>query len=225
MNSRWVGRLPAAKSKADLVHASLRAAIAAGELKPGERINMDELARTFGVSKIPVREAVKRLESEGLAVSRPHAGATVTALDTKEMRGVFLAREQIDGLVGELATRNMTPDLLEELVEVHLAMREAVDAGNMAELPDLNSVFHGLLATAAGYRILSELTEQLMLAIRRYRIIEPMDDQSWRSVLDEHEVIVQALGTGDAQAAAEAARAHTASQSRHEVAEEDTVTG
>lgn len=213
-----MGALPPVKSKADLVYDSLRTAIVGGDLSPGERINMDELARTFGVSKIPIREAVKRLESEGLVVSRVHSGVAVAEIDRHEMRGVFLAREAIEGLVGQLAAENRSEALLVRLDDVQARMEGALTAGETSALMNLNSEFHGALASASGFRVLEELTEQLLVTVRRYRIAEPVDDLNWRSVLTEHAAIIEAVRQGDKTAAAAAARAHTASQADHEIA-------
>ncbi|MGW1227847.1 GntR family transcriptional regulator [Streptomyces sp. NPDC001478] len=215
----WAGRLPPVKSKADLVHESLRAAIAEGKLRPGAKVNMDELARDYGVSKIPVREAVKRLESEGLLVSRVHAGVSVAEVDLTEMRGVFLAREAIEGLIAGLVAERADGTVIAELDEVQRAMREALDEGAVDRLPGLNTSFHRTLASATGYRILDELTEQLLMTIRRYRLVAPADPMNWRAVVEEHDTIIAALRAGDASAASEAARAHTVSQARHEVAD------
>ncbi|MFC8094553.1 GntR family transcriptional regulator [Streptomyces sp. NPDC057301] len=212
----WAGRLPPVKSKADLVYESLRAAIASGELRPGERVNMDELARTLGVSKIPIREATKRLESEGLLVSRVHSGVTVAEVDKSEIRGVFLAREAIEGLVGRLAAQNADAGLITALEDIQRAMRAALAARGDQALSQLNTEFHRRLAAASGYRVLAELTEQLLLTIQRYRIIAPKDRMDWRSVVEEHDIVIEALRGGDPDAVAEAMRAHTASQSRLE---------
>ncbi|MEE1822229.1 GntR family transcriptional regulator [Streptomyces sp. BE20] len=213
----WAERIPAVKSKADLVYESLHNAIAQGDLKPGERINMDELARTFGISKIPIREAVKRLESDGLLDSRVHAGVTVASVDVTEMRGVFLAREAIEALIASIAAERIDGTRLGGLEGVQHAMRGALDAGELVRMAELNSRFHRVLAEAAGYRVLGELTEQLLLTIRRYRITAPMGDRDWRSVVDEHDVIMDALRRRDPEAAADAARAHISSQAVHEV--------
>ncbi|MFJ3929022.1 MULTISPECIES: GntR family transcriptional regulator [unclassified Streptomyces] len=210
----WVGRLPAVKSKADLVYENLRSAIAEGRLLPGERVNMERLARSYGVSKIPVREAVKRLESDGLVVSRVHAGATVAAVDLREVEGVLLARDAIDGLVAGLAAENADPRLLRRLEAVQRAMREAVRGGRLERLPDLNASFHRALARASGYQILADLTEQLLLAVRRYRLVAPMGADKWALVLEEHERIITAVRSGDPVASASAARAHVAAQAR-----------
>lgn len=218
-SKHWTERLPATKSKAELAYESLRAAIADGDLRPGERINMDEMARMLGISKIPIREAVKRLESEGLVDSRVHSGAVVATVDQREMRGVFLAREVLESLAGELAARQVDDGLLAELEHVQREMRAELDRGAIERLPELNSEFHRALARASGYRILSELTEQLLLTIRRYRVTAPKDERNWRSVVREHDGIIAALRTADPDAVVAAVRAHTRSQADHEVAD------
>ncbi|MEU9705793.1 GntR family transcriptional regulator [Streptomyces sp. NPDC047981] len=215
----WAGRLPAVKTKADLVYENLHSAIAKGTLRPGVKLNMDELSREFGVSKIPIREAVKRLESEGLLVSKVHAGVTVAEVDLHEMRGVFLAREAIETLVAGLAAEHADDELVADLEKTQDAMRKALDRGAMELLAELNTSFHRALAEATGYRILGDLTEQLLLTVRRYRLTAPVSTTSWRSVIDEHDAIVDALRRRDPAAATEAARAHTTAQARYEVAE------
>ncbi|MFF3174142.1 GntR family transcriptional regulator [Streptomyces sp. NPDC057900] len=216
----WASRLPVVKSKAEMAYDNLRQAIAGGELRPGERINMDELARNLGVSKIPIREAIKRLESEGLVTSQMHSGVAVTQVDKTEMRGVFLAREAIEGLVAKLAAERTSEGLLAALEEVQTKMRAELAAGATEHLPELNSDFHRALSEASGYRILADLTEQLLLTIRRFRIASPVDTQNWQSVVEEHDAIIEALRLGDPAAAAAAAQAHTISQAGHEVAED-----
>ncbi|MEU1425094.1 GntR family transcriptional regulator [Kitasatospora sp. NPDC005751] len=217
----WAEPIPPVKSKADLVYGSLHDAIARGDLRPGQRINMDELARNLGVSKIPVREAVKRLEADGLVVSRVHAGVTVAEIDKTEMRGVFLAREAIEGLVARLAAERVTDALLADLDAAQHDMRAALATGAVGRLPEHNSEFHRALARAGGYRVLGELAEQLLLTIRRHRITAPMDLHNWKAVIEEHDTIIAALRSGDPEAAERAARAHIGSQADHEVAEED----
>ncbi|MEV6012251.1 GntR family transcriptional regulator [Streptomyces sp. NPDC051976] len=217
MAENWAARLPKVKSKADLVYDTLHQAIAGGDLRPGDRINMDELSRNLGVSKIPIREAVKRLESEGLVVAQMHAGVVVATIDKKEMRGVFLAREAIESLVARLVAERVDDEVLARLDAVQAEMRTALDGGSVDLLPQLNSDFHRVLSEASGYRILTELTEQLLLTIRRYRVIAPRDDQNWRSVVEEHDAIIEALRQHDPEAAASAAAAHTTSQAGHEM--------
>ncbi|QKW17732.1 GntR family transcriptional regulator [Kitasatospora sp. NA04385] len=214
----WAKSLPVVKSKADLAYETLHGAIARGDLKPGDRVNMDELSRVLGVSKIPVREAVKRLESDGLLVARPHAGVTVAAVDVAEMRGVFLAREAIEALVAGLAAERVTDGALAALEGAQADMRAALAGGELAAMAELNSRFHGLLAEAAGYRVLAELTDQLLLTVRRFRITAPMGEREWASVVEEHEALLAALRSRDVRAAEDAARLHMRAQADHEVA-------
>ncbi|QKW10298.1 GntR family transcriptional regulator [Streptomyces sp. NA04227] len=216
----WARPLPAVKSKADLVYDHLRGAIADGHLHPGERLNMDELARTLGVSKIPIREAVKRLESDGLLTSRVHSGVVVSGVDKAEMRGVFLARGAIEGLVARLAAEQADDKLIDSLAKAQQLMREALAEGAIDKLQQHNSEFHGLLAGATGYRILAELTEQLLFTVRRYRMTTPDDVRNWGQVIEEHETILAALREKDPAAAEAAAQAHTASQAGHEIDEQ-----
>ncbi|MFJ3929013.1 MULTISPECIES: GntR family transcriptional regulator [unclassified Streptomyces] len=213
----WATQLPPVKSKADLVYDSLREAILSGRLAPGERVNMDELARSLGVSKIPIREAVKRLESEGLLASRAHSGVVVTRVDKSAGQGAFLAREVIDGLVAKLAAARADDRLLSELRAVQQGMREALRTKDADELQHLNSEFHRLLAEASGYHILAELTEWLLVTIRRYRVAAPRAVPDWAAVIEEHEVILDALRRKDPVSAEAAARAHTVSQAGREV--------
>lgn len=213
----WAERLPVARSKSDQVYDSLHAAIADGDLPPGARLNMDELARSFGVSKIPVREAIKRLESDGLVAARAHAGVVVAEVDQREMRGVFLAREAIEGLVARLAAESGDAGLIRELERVQGLMRSELDAGRTGGLGELNSQFHRVLARASGYRILADLIEQLLLTIRRFRVASPHRPSSWRSVVEEHDAIIAALRSGDPDRVEAAARAHTISQAGHEI--------
>lgn len=84
--------------------------------------------------------------------------------------------------------------------------------GATEQLPELNSDFHRALSEASGYRILAELTEQLLLTIRRFRIASPVDTQNWQAVVEEHDAIIEALRLGDPAGAAAAAQAHTISQ-------------
>ncbi|QKW09941.1 GntR family transcriptional regulator [Streptomyces sp. NA04227] len=220
LRKAWAAELPVVRSKADLVYETLRNAVARGELRPGDHLAMDELARDLGVSRIPVREAVSRLEFEGLLVSGVRSGITVAEVDHHEIRGVFLAREAIEGLVGRLAAVRADASLVADLDDTHQAMHAALDTGDAVALAELNAAFHTALARATGYRILAELTEQLLLTVRRYRVTSPVADMNWQAVLDEHQAVLEALRQGDPQATAAAVRAHTASQAEHEAEQE-----
>lgn len=196
------------QTKADLVYERLRDAILEGDLRPGERINIDALARQMGVSKIPLREAVQRLTSQGLAVqANPHVGAHVAPLSLREMRGVYLVREALEGLAARVAAQHITSAELAELEELHGQMEFRFHQGTLAPMSDLNRRFHTTIANATRFATLRELTELTLLRVLHYRIgvlVEP----AWGQVISEHAAILDALRTRDPQAAEQAARNH-----------------
>src|SRR5690349_17560829 len=126
------------QTKADLVYERLRDAILSGELKPGERVNVDALARQLGTSKIPLREAVQRLTTQGLVVQpNPHAGAQVAPLSLREMRGVYLARGALEGLAARVAATTVSDAELAELQQMHEQMRQRLVDGDHRDLSTL----------------------------------------------------------------------------------------
>lgn len=209
--------LPSVPSKMDLVYELLRERILSGELRPGDRLNMDALAKELGVSKIPVREAVMRLESLKLVVSRAHAGPTVASINETELQGVYLARQSLEPTIASLAAERLTAQQQSELVSIDREMREALARNELDRLSDLNHRFHMLQAKASGYSVFEELTEITLLSVRRYRVVQPLDVASWESVLVEHGAILRALEQRDGSAAAAAALAHAASQGQKDV--------
>jgi DNA-binding GntR family transcriptional regulator len=199
------------QTKAELVYERLRDAILTGELRPGERVNIDALSRELGISKIPLREAVQRLTGQGLVVQpNPHAGAQVAPLSLREMRGVYLARGALEGLAARVAASTIGDAELAALQELHEQMRFRFDQGkpdDLAALSGLNRQFHTGIATATHYATLQELTDLTLLRVRHYRIgvrVEP----EWGQVIAEHSAILDALRRRDADGAERAARDH-----------------
>lgn len=200
------------QTKADLVYDRLRDAILAGELRPGSRVNIDALARELGISKIPLREAVHKLISQGLVTQpSPHAGAIVAPLSLREMRGVYLARGALEGLAARVAAQTITAGELAGLTEVHAQMEFHVSRGTHGALSDLNRQFHVGIADATRYATLRDLTDQTFLRVRHYRVgvrVAP----TWDRVLTEHGAILAALRAADPDAAESAARDHVERQ-------------
>ncbi len=196
------------QTKADLVYERLRDAILSGELRPGERVNVDALSRQLGTSKIPLREAVQRLTTQGLVVQpNPHAGAQVAPLSLREMRGVYLARGALEGLAARVAATTVSDAELAELQEMHEQMRQRLVDGDHRDLSTLNRRFHTGIADATHYATLRELTDLTLLRVQHYRIgvrVEP----AWDQVISEHSAILDALRRRDATQAERAARDH-----------------
>src|SRR5262249_18480333 len=119
------------QTKAELVYERLRDAILGGELRPGERVNIDALSRELGISKIPLREAVQRLAGQGLIVQpTPHAGAQVAQLSLREMRGLYLALAALEGLAARMAAATIADAELAALQELHEQMRHRFAGGD-----------------------------------------------------------------------------------------------
>lgn len=208
--------LPPIPSRADQVYENVRERILDGSLEPGERLSMDGIAKELGVSKIPVREAIARLESEKLVVSRAHAGPVVATVNLRELEGVYLARQQLEPMMARLAAERIDADGIKDLERVHQRMEAAVREEELAELGALNSEFHSLIALASGYTILEEFETAMLLAIRRHRVVEPLDPSNWSDVVEEHGGILRALEAHNPDAAAEAAESHVVSQGSHD---------
>src|SRR5918998_3634571 len=103
------------RTKADLVHEELRARLLRGDLRPGDKVPIATLARELGVSAIPVREGVKRLEAEGLLSFETHKGAVVPRLDAAAIEETFAIRAELEGLAVRRAAATLTPERLDEL--------------------------------------------------------------------------------------------------------------
>ncbi len=206
--SRFGAPIKPTPSKADQVYDQISAAILAGRLKPGDRVNVDEITRDLGVSKIPVREALQRLEAQGLIVQTPYSGARVAPVSLREWRGVFLVRNELEGLAARLAAEAMTEADFAALRAAHDEMAALLADGQLDQMSAQNRRFHRIIGKAAGYTTLEELVEQVLLTVARYRAVLELDPTVWRQVLIEHEAIVTALESRDPAQAAAAAQAH-----------------
>lgn len=137
-------------SKADYVHEVLRDEIMTGRLAAGAAVPQDEIARRLGVSITPVREALRRLESEGLISYRSHRGATVAELSRDAAHELYLLRGAIEGLCARLAADRLTEAELTELAELHRTMLTEHEAGVVENLAEHSRAFHDRIARAGG---------------------------------------------------------------------------
>lgn len=210
--TRWVdlGSRPIdqAKSKASLVYERLSEAIFNGSLAPLDRLNADEIARQLGVSKIPVREALQRLESQGLVVQSPWASAIVAPLSAEEWQGIHIARVALEPIAARLAAERRSSHTINTLDAIHARMTEALAAEKLGALAQDNREFHSTIASAAGYGILAGLIESTLLHVIRYRSASPLSADRWTILLDEHRGIIEAIRDGSADLAETRARDH-----------------
>ncbi|WP_280220573.1 GntR family transcriptional regulator [Nocardia neocaledoniensis] len=187
---------------------AIRDDIIRGDFVSGQRLTEDTLAERYGVSRVPVREALRTLEAEGFASSRPYAGTFVAELTEAEAADLLEIRALLEPLCASRAATRRSPEQLGRLKELTSLGQEAVRDGRLDELARLNSRFHEVLAEASGSALLTQLITQLSWKIAWVYAVElpRRAEDSW----DEHEQICAALAAGDAERARAVVAEHIA---------------
>ncbi|MGS2806934.1 GntR family transcriptional regulator [Nocardia sp. MW-W600-9] len=191
------------------VHRQIRQLVLSGELAPGRSLSVPALATQLGVSRSPVREAVQQLIYEGLAVSAPHAGAKVAAVDAAQIRDVLAVRAALDGLAAAAAATRLTEADLDKLASI-IAAQEANldDATDAARDAQLDLEFHTFIRDASGNSCVVDELARLEAKAHLYRGDLWCSARNRRVALREHRRIVEALESGHPESARAAAEAH-----------------
>lgn len=185
----------------------LRQEIASGAIRPGEPLRQADLARRFGVSPTPVREALRLLEAEGTISYSPHRGATVQELSPDRIRDVYLLRSSVEGLATRLAVERMTPEALERIKALHVALVDGAKRGEQPEqLANWNRDLHLEICATASPLITSHASSLWRMIPARITMWE--DAELVGRLNDQHAGIVEAIVAGDADLAAERMAAH-----------------
>jgi DNA-binding GntR family transcriptional regulator len=159
------------RTKQEFVYRTLRESVMKCELKPGERLVIDDLARRLSVSAIPVREALHILQSEGLVVTVPHVGATVAPISRESITEVFTVMEGLEMVATRTAAQRATVGDVDALGEIVEDMDRALASGRYEQWADLNRRFHIAISRTAGMPMLQEMTERALdhwERVRRY---------------------------------------------------------
>jgi DNA-binding GntR family transcriptional regulator len=192
----------------EIAYDATRNGILAGRHSPGQRLIADDLAKELGVSRMPVREALHRLEAAGLVAITPHRGAVVSELSESECVEIYHIRAVLDGLATRLATPNLSRADHAKLA----ALLDDMEAGVKAQDPEriliVNRSFHMLIWRAARAPRLQELLENLYDASQRFRNISVLIPGRLDQITHEHRLIAKALARGDAAAAERHANEH-----------------
>jgi DNA-binding GntR family transcriptional regulator len=207
---------PAAKSptrveagpSSERVYREIRRMILNGALEPNARLVELQLASQFGVSRTPVREALKRLVAEDLVSVDPLRGMVVRDVDAVELEEIYVIRETLDSLAARLAAERVTATDLAKLRLLMDLMRDSAKAGHWEAMVQANIKFHDIIHHAAGNRRLRLLTRSLQDFVRRFSTTAFTSPERAGDVLDEHEQIVAALEARSPEAADIAARRH-----------------
>ena len=191
----------------DVLFAKLKAAIQAGEFAPGQRLIEADLTRDYGVSRGPVREALRRLAAEGIVDFIPNRGALVRRFSRKEIIDIFHIRQVLEGLASRLAAENFSSSRHPE----DAALLRDIAQGKQREtdkFSEENRRFHNLIVRHADNPQLETLIQQLQLPLVRYQIRGSLDRNYLKRSREEHALIAQAIIENNAGKAEKHMQAH-----------------
>lgn len=198
----------------DIVFNSLRKAILKGELEPGERLMEKQLAEKMGVSRTPIREAIRKLELEGLVIMVPRKGAEVAMITRQDIKDVLEVRAALESLAVKLACQRMEKQSLNELMAVNDAFMGAARRGDVETVIKKDVEFHDAIYSATNNGKLVGMINNLQEQIYRFRVeyIRQMSD--FDTLMAEHEEIVTAIAGHQSDKAQEIATRHIENQEK-----------
>ena len=198
----------------DVVFNTLRQAILTGELKPGERLMEIHLANRLGVSRTPIREAIRKLELEGLVTMIPRRGAEVAQITEKSMNDVLEVRRALDALCVELACDRITKEELESLKQACDNFELAVKTKDVKKIAQADVALHDIIVQATGNSRLIQLVNNLSEQMYRYRFEYIKDISQHERLVEEHRIIYQGIVDQDKETASLAAKLHIDNQKK-----------
>lgn len=198
----------------DVVFKTLRQGILTGELKPGERLMEIHLANKLGVSRTPIREAIRMLELEGLVTMVPRRGAQVAQITEKNLRDVLEVRRALDALAVELACERITAEEKKDLKEACDGFERAAATGDATATTRADVRLHDIIVAATGNDRLVQLVNNLAEQMYRYRFEYIKDKTTHQSLIEEHRVIYESIIRCDKATAARAVKTHIDNQEK-----------
>lgn len=190
------------------VYRRMKEMIISGELAPHTRLVELQFAAEFGVSRTPVREALKRLTADKLVNADPVRGLVVHEPEPHEIQDVYLVREVLEGLATRLAAQRITPEEVRRLRAILDSMHDGVNSGSTDIVVNANMAFHDVIYRAAGNATLTRLARDLSDFVRRFSTEAFSSGPRVTTVFDEHEAILAALENHDVAAADAASARH-----------------
>lgn len=196
----------------DVVFKTLREAILRGDLKPGERLMELQLASKLGVSRTPIREAIRMLEQEGLAVTIPRRGAEVAKMTLKDMQDVLEVRDALDELAVQIACGRITPAQLEKLRKAKEEFETCTKGKDVKKIAAADVAFHDAIYEATENPKLVSILNNLREQVYRYRVEYLKDRENYPVLIQEHEQIWEGLKNGDEAQATKVMHEHVKNQ-------------
>ncbi|MFJ2932724.1 GntR family transcriptional regulator [Streptomyces sp. NPDC087219] len=182
------------------VLGELRRAITSGELRPGGQIRQDALAARFEVSRVPLREALKALEAEGLVVHHIHRGYFVAELSLADLEEIYRIRELLETEAVRRAVRRLPDGIVATLERIQREVEQAADEGDVPAMATANRLFHFTLIEASGMPRLVRLIATLWDSTDAYRSLYYTEDPHRKQAVREHRAVISALRHGDEDA-------------------------
>ncbi|MBP1764898.1 MAG: rspR 3 [Firmicutes bacterium] len=201
-------KLDSYKPLREVISETLREAIVAGTLKPGERLMEIQLAEELGVSRTPVREAIRKLELEGFVVMIPRRGTYVADLSIKDVNEVFEIRTALDILAAGLAVERITEEELEQLERVLVEIGEYIEQNDIEKIVAADGRYHDILYRASRNDRLVGIINNLREQFTRFRSISMAYPGRIKNTVDEHRQLVEAIAQRDIALAQRLAREH-----------------
>ena len=196
----------------DVVFNTLRESILKGELQPGERLMELQLASKLGVSRTPIREAIRMLEQEGLAVTMPRKGAEVARMTLKDMEDVLEVREALDELAARIACAKINDEQLENLKSIRDEFKKSLDSGDVKKIAEEDVRFHDAIYEATDNAKLIALTNNIREQMYRYRVEYLKNQNNYPILIAEHDAIVNALEQRDKEMVTAEMHTHVVNQ-------------
>ena len=195
----------------EIVYEELKRQIMVGEIAPGTRMMEVELAEEMGVSRTPVREAIRKLEKEGLVTIEPRRGAYASDISAKEMVDILEVRQDLEGMAAGIAAQKITEEGKTELTEIARRYRESVEKGDVDEIIRNDEAFHKYIVGLSGNKTLIKMVSQVQELALRFRYIYYEDFSRFQNQPTEHQAIVDAIISGNFNSARVNAEQHLAS--------------
>ena len=196
----------------DVVFHTLRDSILKGEMEPGERLMEIHLAKKLGVSRTPIREAIRMLEQEGLAVIVPRRGAQVAKMTEKDLQDVLEIRDALDELAALSACKKITPEAIDELKETMVIFKAAAETGDVREVAMADEKFHSIIYKAADNPKLMVIIQNLKEQMYRYRYEYVKNPSVYSQLIAEHKSIIEGFDRRDVEFLKSIIHTHLANQ-------------
>ena len=183
-------------------------------MEPGERLMEIQLANKLGVSRTPIREAIRKLELEGLVIMIPRKGAEVAHITVKDMRDVLEVRSALEELAATLACKNVTAEHIEELKTANRVFEAAIVSKDVVAIVNADVAFHNIIYSMTDNQRLIQLINSLSEQMYRYRLEYIKNESSHKTLIKEHNKLIEYIENGDKEKACELIREHITNQEK-----------